>query len=227
MAKILFVEDDADLLERIQTWLETKQHVVELAGNGKQATEMLVHFKYDLVILDLGLPDMSGLDVLRSFRESGGSTPFLILTGRGEMVQKVEGLDAGADDYITKPFDTRELDARIRTLLRRPTELVGAVLTVNGLELDSTAKMAQCNGADLRLRAREFAVLEFLMRHADRVISHDELIARIWHSEADTTSETIHTHIKNLRKKLSAAGSYDVIETVHGAGYVIRTQRDK
>lgn len=226
MAKILYVEDDADLAERVVTWLaEVEKHLVEHVGNGKDAMERLSAFKYELIILDVGLPDTSGIDVLKEFRRKGGVTPVLLLTGQDKVEQKISGLDAGADDYLTKPFHVQELTARLRTLLRRPREYSGNSFSVGEVEIDTGSRSVKANGQDVSLKPREFALLEFLMRHQNKVISPDDILQSVWSSESDATSETIYTHVKNLRKKLASAGAETFIRTVHGAGYIVGEQK--
>lgn len=226
MAKILYVEDDIDLAERVSTWLtEVEKHRVEHVENGNMALERLEAFKYELIILDVGLPDKSGIDVLREYRRKGGVTPVLILTGQDKVEQKIEGLDAGADDYLTKPFHVQELTARLRTLLRRPREYTGDTFAVGEVQIDTGNRSVKVAGNDVALKPREFLLLEFLMRHQNKVISPDDILQSVWSSDSDATSETIYTHIKNLRKKLSAVGADSFIRTVHGAGYIVGEQK--
>lgn len=226
MAKILYVEDDADLAERVVTWLaEVEKHLVEHVDNGTEALERLTAFKYELIILDVGLPDTTGIAVLKEFRRKGGVTPVLLLTGQDKIEQKIDGLDAGADDYLTKPFHVQELTARLRTLLRRPREYSGNSFSVGEVEIDTGSRSVKANGQEVSLKPREFALLEFLMRHQNKVISPDDILQSVWSSESDATSETIYTHIKNLRKKLSGAGAETFIRTVHGAGYIVGEQK--
>lgn len=219
MAKILLVEDDETLATRVLQWLESEKHIVEHAGTGTIACEKLEDFKYEVVILDLGLPDMTGIDVLKKFRSRGGVTPVLILTGQDSIDDKERGLDAGADDYLTKPFDARELSARLRALQRRPQNFSGVKLNAGALELDTVSRKVLLNNVEVALKPREFAMLEYMMRRPGKVVSPDELLKNIWGSDSDSTSETIYTHIKNLRKKLTMEGVDPPIKTVHGVGY--------
>jgi DNA-binding response OmpR family regulator len=226
MAKILYVEDDTDLAERITQWLvEVEKHLVEHVDTAAAALERMEYFKYELIILDVGLPDMSGLDVLKEFRKKGGVTPVLVLTGQDKVDQKIQGLDAGADDYLTKPFHVQELTARLRSLLRRPREFTGDQIVVGEVEIDTGSRSVSVHGQTMTLKPREFVLLEFLMRHQNKVISPDDILQNVWSSDSDATSETIYTHVKNLRKKLASHGADTFIRTVHGAGYVVGEQK--
>lgn len=224
MAKILFAEDDLDLAGRIEAWLKHEHHNVEVVHDGLKAMENLNYFKYELVILDWGLPNLTGVEICKKYRDGGGTAPVLMLTGHDKIQEKETGFDSGADDYLTKPFDIRELSARIRALLRRPAGFTGAQMKVHGIELDTSSHKVTFNGADVQLAPKEFSLLEFLMKHAGKVVSADQLLEHIWSSDSEATSETIYTYIKTLRKKLSANGSKDSpIRTVHGLGYTIDT----
>jgi DNA-binding response OmpR family regulator len=222
MAKILFAEDDLDLAGRIEAWLKHEHHSVETVYDGLKALENLEYFKYELVILDWGLPNITGIEICKKYRAGGGTTPILMLTGRDAITEKETGLDSGADDYLTKPFDIRELSARIRALLRRPSSFTGQTLKTKTIELDTATHKVTNKGEEVQLAPKEFALLEFLMKHANKVVSADQLLEHIWSSDSDATSETIYTYIKTLRKKLSPGSSKDSpIRTVHGLGYTI------
>lgn len=225
MAKILFAEDDVDLAGRMELWLKHhEKHSIELVYDGLEALEKLECFKYDAAVLDWGLPSITGIEILKKYRSNGGRTPILILTGKSDIAEKETGLDAGADDYLTKPFDPRELSARLRALLRRPSEFTGVTLKAGDLELETSSHHVTMKGLEVQLTPREFALLEFLMRHANKVVSADALLERIWHSDSDATSETIYTYIKTLRKKLTGSSKDSPIRTVHGLGYTIDSQ---
>jgi two-component system response regulator QseB len=222
LAKILFAEDDLDLAERIEQWLKHEHHSVELVDDGIKAYENLQYFKYELAVLDWGLPHMSGIEICKKYRAAGGVTPILILTGRDQVEEKATGLDSGADDYLTKPFHVQELSARIRALLRRPAGFAGVELKVRGIELNTATHKVSVGGQEIQLAPKEFALLEFLMKHASKVVSSDQLLEHVWSSDSDATSETIYTYIKTLRKKISPGASKDSpIKTVHGLGYTI------
>lgn len=221
MAKILLVEDDVDLGDRIVQWLKHEHHTVELIADGMQASDYLAQLKYDLVVLDWGLPNRNGVDVLREFRSAGGVTPVLLLTGKGKIAEKEEGLDAGADDYLTKPFDIKELSARIRALLRRVPQFTTNSIVVGPVELNVGGHTISVSGKEIQFAPREFAMLEFFMKHAGQVVSTETLLERVWSSESTASSETIYTCVRAVRKKLKEAGADNFIRTVHGIGYKV------
>ncbi|HEY9786986.1 MAG TPA: response regulator transcription factor [Candidatus Obscuribacterales bacterium] len=221
MAKILLVEDDVDVSEQVEKWLTHEQHAVEVVRDGQEASDRLKFYKYDVVVLDWALPKLSGVEVLKDFRARGGSTPVLMLTGKGAVDEKEEGLDSGADDYLTKPFHFKELSARIRALLRRPQATKTNQLKIRDIELDRASRRVTRNGIDIQLLPKEFALLEFLMRHTNEVFSPEALLDRVWHSESDSSVDTIYTTMRTLRKKISPDDASSIIRTIHGAGYMI------
>lgn len=220
MSKILVAEDDLSLSGVIADWLTHERHTVEVVHNGADALDRLNVYKYDLVILDIMMPGMTGLQIIKAYRERGGASPVLFLTARSQIEDKEQGLDSGADDYLTKPFQPRELCARVRALLRRPMQFSGTQLSVRGLVLDPGSLSVKVSEQEIRLRPREFALLEFLVRHANQAFSAEVLLERVWHSEADTSEETVRVTVKRLRTRL---GSASPITTVHGAGYMVKT----
>ncbi|MCC7527906.1 MAG: response regulator transcription factor [Candidatus Melainabacteria bacterium] len=224
MAKILLVEDDNDMCQQIESWLKHEQHAVEIVKEGPEAADRLKFYKYDVVILDWQLPGMSGVDVLKQFRNQGGSTPVLMLTGKGNIEEKEQGLDSGADDYLTKPFHFKELSARLRAMLRRPAVTTGNQLKLRGIELDLAARKVSREGEDVHLLPKEFALLEFLLRHPNEVFSPEALLDRVWHSESDSSVDTVYTTMRTLRKKISTEKSGALIKTVHGLGYTIENR---
>ena len=215
MAKILLIEDDAGLCRMIKDWLALEQHQVEIAENGREGLEALEYYKYDLVVLDWNLPEIDGIEVLRRYRDKKGDAPVLMLTGRGEIGEKEQGFDTGADDYLTKPFHMKELSARIRAILRRPVTLVSDTIEIGALKIEEGTRKVILNGGEIDLLPSEYALLEFLMRHPNQVFSKDALLDRVWSSQSDATSNALTTCIKRLRKKLPA----DLIKTVYGVGY--------
>lgn len=219
VSKILLVDDDKDLVSVVKDWLIMDNHIVEVVEDGKSALEQLGISEYDLVILDWGLPLVSGIEVLQQYRGRGGLTPILMLTGKGEIEEKATGLDQGADDYLTKPFHMVELSARLRALLRRASGQPSNVLKVGQLELEHDTHHVLNAGEKVVLPPREFALLEFLMRHPNQVFSADALLERLWHSDADIAPETVRACVKRLRKKLNMEADNSMIQTLHGVGY--------
>ncbi len=220
MAKILLVEDEPDISDLVATWLRNDHHVVEAVGTGEDALDLLRVYTFDLLILDWMLPGMTGIEVCRRFRDRGGSTAILMLTAKKHVDEKEVGLDAGADDYLTKPFELKELSARVRALLRRPVNFRGTILKVGPIVMDtSTYKVTKDPGDEIQLLPKEFALLEFFMRHPNQVFSAEALLDRVWASESEASPETIRTYIKRLRKKIDEQGKPSMVNTVHGVGY--------
>ena len=219
MAKILIVEDELDLALPIRDSLSREHHVVEIVDNGADAVEYLRLYKYDLVILDWLLPGLSGIEVCSRYRSTGGTTPILILTARGTVDDKEVGLDSGADDYLVKPFHLKELAARVRALLRRPSAVSGKVLEAREITLDPSARTVAKDGKEIHLLPKEFSLLEFFLRHPNQVFSAEALLDRIWESDSEAMPDTIRTHIKTLRRKVDNEGEPSLIATVHGVGY--------
>ncbi len=219
MAKILVVEDDAEFAAVIEEWLSFDHHTVEVVPTGNEGLERLQIFEYELVILDLGLPGVSGMDILRSFRAQGAMTPVLILTGKRAMEDKLEGFETGADDFLTKPFHGKELSARVKALLRRPQAMLPTILKHGDIELDPDNFVVKRNGEEVRLLPKEFALLQFMMRNPKRLFVTDELLLRVWSSDSEATAEALTTCIKRLRQKLDLPGQPSVVRNVHGVGY--------
>jgi DNA-binding response OmpR family regulator len=220
MAKILIVEDEPDLAEPVRAYLTHEHHLVEVVADGNEAVERLRFYKYDLIIMDWMLPGMHGVDVCKHFRAGGGTTPILMLTSRKQVNDKITGLDSGADDYLTKPFDVQEIAARVRALLRRPSAVTSNVLTARNLVLETSTFRVTRDGEEISLLPKEFALLEFFMRHPNQVFSAEALLDRVWSSESEASPETIRTYIKRLRQKIDIKGEKNsIISTVHGVGY--------
>lgn len=224
VAKILIVEDDESLSRMVSEWLVGEHHHVECSFDGVDALEKLQYYDFDMIILDLNLPSMSGIKILKEFRASGKRTPVLILTGQDKVEDKELGLDTGADDYLTKPFHMKELSARVRAVLRRPSSYAGDKLTAGGLELTPGTHSVRVNGNEISLLPKEFALLEFFMRHPDQVFSADALLNRVWASASDSSIDALTTCVKRLRKKIDVDGSPSFIKTVHGVGYKLNTE---
>lgn len=219
MSKILLVEDDQDLVSRITKWLALERYSVEAVTNGQEALELLRNNHYDFIILDWHVPGLTGLEVCRYYRNSGGNTPILMLTGKTDIADKEAGLDAGADDYLTKPFHPRELCARLRALGRRPTVCLNEQLQLGDLVLDMYKFQLRRNGRDIDLLPLEFALIEFLMRNPGRVFDANVLLERVWPVNSEASPEAVRTCIKTLRKKIDLDGLPPIIKTVHGVGY--------
>jgi DNA-binding response OmpR family regulator len=226
MAKILLVEDDIDLTSTMSDFLEHEGYTVEHAGDGAEANFRLSSFKYDLIMLDWNLPKMSGLDVLKNYRSSGGRTPVLMLTGRGGLSDKESGLDMGADDYLSKPFHLTELSARLRALLRRSYDFPDGDVTiqVRNLELSSASRKLTVDGMNVHLSPKDFALLEFMMQHPDDVFSYEALAQRAWGDDGESSEEAVRSAIKRVRKKIGDVEG-TVIENLSKAGYRLNSKR--
>ncbi|MBD2773462.1 response regulator [Iningainema tapete] len=220
--KILLVEDDEGTAEVLKNTLTKQHYVVELAMDGQAGLSLVEVFTYDLILLDIMLPKLDGLNFCRKLRDRGDSTSVLLLTALDSSTTKVIGLDAGADDYVVKPFDTNELLARIRALLRRGTPAVSSVIEVGNIKLDSGSCRVTCDGQLLHLTAKEYAIIEMLMRNSHRMYSQKQLLDYLWSSEEIPSENTVRAHIKALRQKLKKAGADRSIETVYGLGYRLR-----
>lgn len=224
MGKILVVDDDHSLVANVTEWLKFEHHSVEAAYKGEEALEKLLVFDYDLVILDWDLPELSGLQICKQFRAKGKMTPVLMLTGKTSVIDKESGLDAGADDYLTKPFHPKELGARVRALLRRPVVISTALLKKGPIVLDTVKRKVTRNDEDIALQPMEFTLLEFLMRHPDQLFSTDALLRRCWPDDSEISPDAIYTCIRRLRKKLDVDGETSVVRTVHSVGYVLDSE---
>jgi two-component system OmpR family response regulator len=222
MAKILVVEDDFDLCSSLQDLLEMDHHKVDTANTGAEALQQLKFSEYDLLLLDWNLPDMQGVDICKQFRANGGACPVLMLTGKGNVTDKIIGLDSGADDYLTKPFHPDELASRIKALLRRPGAFRGNELKVGGLVLEPGIFRATIDGQEMKLLPKEFALLEFMMRHPNEVFSTEALIARVWESDSEVSPEVVRTYINRLRNKIGKKDEESMLKTVHGLGYKLQ-----
>ena len=219
--RLLLVEDDDSLAQVVVRGLREDGYAVDHVGSAIDAEHELTENTYDMAILDLGLPDGDGLSLCRRLREDGGATRVLMLTARDSLSDKVAGLDAGADDYLTKPFDYPELTARIRALLRRPAETRAPVLVAGDVSLDPASRRVWRGAITVPLTPREFSLLEYLLRHPGEVVSRERLLDHVWDSHYDGLSNVVDVHIANLRRKLEIPDGPDPIETVRGAGYRI------
>ncbi len=222
---LLVVEDERAMCETIVRSLKRLAYSVDYCYDGDEAIELLAVERYDLVLLDLNLPGSDGMTVLRTFRQSDWETPVLILSARGEVEDKVAGLDAGANDYMAKPFHLAELEARIRSLTLRQFKQKDVVLTCGNLSFDTRAREASVNGEVLSLTRKETGILEYMMVHQARPVSQEELIEHVWDNSVDSFSNSIRVHISALRKKLRSSLGYDPITNRIGEGYLIEGKK--
>ena len=223
---LLVIEDERVLCETIVRSLRRLAYSVDHCYDGDKALELLGTERYDLVLLDLNLPGKDGMTVLRTFRQRDRKTPVLILSARSEVKDKVEGLDAGANDYLSKPFHLAELEARIRSLTLRQFTQQDVLLTFKALGFDTRSRTATVNGQTLALTHKETGILEYLMVHPGRPVSQAELIEHVWDNSVDSFSNSIRVHISALRKKLRAALGYDPIRNRIGEGYLMGGDTD-
>jgi DNA-binding response OmpR family regulator len=222
MAKILIVEDDKPLCELIVDWLTGEKHTPDAVHKGNEGLDRLKFYSYDVVILDWELPGLSGPEVCKQFRDGGGRTPILMLTGKKEIEDKTTGLDAGADDYLTKPFHMLELSARLRALLRRSSsDASRTLLTAGHISLDPVSRQVLSNGAEITLQPKEYSLLEFLLRHPNQPFSAEAILDRVWSSESDAAPDTVRLHIMRLRNKIDVEGKESMVRTIHRVGYML------
>jgi two-component system OmpR family response regulator len=217
--RILIAEDDPVLADGLTRSLHQADYAVDCVATGDQADHVLIAQGYDLVILDLGLPRLDGFEVLRRLRHRGSKVPVLVLTARDALDDRVRGLDLGADDYLTKPFDLPELEARVRALIRRGQSGGGSVLSHGALRLDTAGRRATLNGTPLDLSARELGVLEVLMHRSGRVVNKEQLAEQLYGWDEEVGANAIEVYVHRLRRKLEPAGV--VIRTIRGLGYLL------
>ena len=223
--KILIVDDDTNISELISLYLNKECFETRCEENGEDALKAFSEFHPDLILLDLNLPGTDGLEILRQFREHNTNTPVLILSARDQIEDKVNGLDLGANDYLTKPFHFQELEARIRSLTRRKFVQEDVCLKWNQLTFDTKTRETSVNGVPLSLTRKESSLLEYFLLHQNRVISPEEMIEHIWDGSVNTFSNSIRVHISSLRKKLKAAIGFDPIQNKIGQGYILEEYR--
>ncbi|MBT3362636.1 MAG: response regulator transcription factor [Chloroflexi bacterium] len=219
--RILVTEDEKDLADAIAKGLRNQGYAVDIAYDGQQALDMIEISDYDLIVLDLNLPLVDGMEVCRQVRESSSRTGILMLTARSSPSDRVSGLDRGADDYLTKPFHFPELLARVRAILRREGESRDTILRTRDLVLDPNSQRCYFNDDEIKLTTKEFAILEYLMRNAGRIVSQEELLEHVWDDDANLFTHSVRVHVMNLRRKLDGSGAVDAISTVKGRGYIL------
>ena len=219
--RLLVVEDERALCESIAKGLRLDGYEVDMVFDGEEAMDIISTDSYDLIILDLNLPGMDGLDILKNMRASDNETNVLILSARGALNDKIEGLDSGANDYLCKPFHFEELEARVRSLTRRRTVQNNIVLECGEISLNTKTRTAFAKGEEIALTRKELAILEYLILHQGRPVSQEELIEHVWDGSVDSFSNSIRVHISALRKKIRTALGEDPITNRVGQGYVI------
>lgn len=221
--RLLVVDDDDWLLEQIRQVLTGQSYIVETATNGEEALDKLFDTLFDAIILDIMMPEIDGLTVLEQARKAGIDVPVLMLTAKGDVADRVKGLDLGADDYLVKPFSIDELMARVRALLRRAGGQCESVLQVQDLKLDTVSRKVNRSEKPIELTPREFSILEFLLYNKNRAVSRFSLAEHVWGDDFDpfSMSNFMDVHIKNLRKKIGDSGQDRIIRTIRGVGYII------
>ncbi|HYI22009.1 MAG TPA: response regulator transcription factor [Candidatus Limnocylindrales bacterium] len=220
--RILLVEDEPRMAAAIRRVLAAEHYTTDLAQDGEEALAFIDGHRYDVVVLDRMLPGISGDDVLRAMRDKGIATPVLMLTALSALEHRVEGLDAGADDYLPKPFAFSELLARIRALTRRRPDLVPQRLAAGDIQLDPDRHQVTVDGQSELLSAREYALLGYLIRHADQVVTRQQILDSVWGAEPDVYSNVVDLYVHYLRRKLETLGRKDALRTVRGVGYALR-----
>lgn len=220
--RILIVEDEPKVASFIRRALEEESYAVDVCSDGIQGRDLATEVEYDLIILDLLLPGLPGIDVLQAVRDAKVATPILILTARSKVDQRVKGLDAGADDYLTKPFAIEELIARARALLRRASGDTAGILQVDDLVLNPTSREVTRGGQRIDLTSKEYALLEYMMRNAGRVLTRPMIAEHVWDLDFDTFTNVIDVYINYLRNKVDRGHARGLIHTVRGSGYTLK-----
>jgi DNA-binding response OmpR family regulator len=222
--RLLIIEDDEKLGQALKDSLEKNGYAVDLVNDGEvgQHRIQVSHKDYDAVVVDWMLPKKDGVEILKNTRALKINTPILVLTGKDSTSDKVIALDAGADDYLVKPFSLEELLARLRALLRRPEQTIATELNIAGITLNTSTRKVYRNGKEIALTLKEFSLLEYLMRHPNQVLNREQILDHIWDFAFDSFSNVVDVHVKNLRKKLDSGNKDKVLETIRGVGYRLR-----
>ncbi len=223
--RILVVEDEEVLAQALVEALEGEFYAVDRAADGEAASEMAEVNSYDLIVLDWTIPPPTGIDLLRSWRGQGKDTPVLMLTARSGVTDKVDGLDTGADDFLTKPFSLHELLARVRSLLRRRGKALQSILSAGDLVMDRASRRVDVGGAPLELSPKEFALLEYFLNRKDEVVSRTELSEHVWDDSFDSFGNVIDVTVHRLRKKIDGDRHDRLLHTLKGVGYVLKNRR--
>lgn len=224
MAKILIIEDDKKLAQGVVDWLAMEKHTVDHAESGEDGLQLLESFSYDLLILDWNLPGIDGLGVCKRLRSQGSELPILFLTAQTKVENIETGLDAGADDYLEKPFQVRELSARIRSLMRRPKGLLTNTIKAGYLTVELDSHYVLIGERRISLTPKEFALLEYFIRHPNKFFSAKALLSAVWPSDSESAEESVRTIMFHLRKKITPQGENCLIKTVQGSGYIYETE---
>lgn len=219
--KILIVEDERLIAQALKKGLTQEHYIVDLAFDGESGLDFALTGEYDIILLDLMLPKINGIDVCLKIREEGIQTPVIMLTAKGQIEDKIKGLNCGADDYMVKPFAFEELLARIRAIARRPQSTSSEIISVGDLSMDLSTYQVTRQKKNISLSGKEYALLECLMRHADQILTKDQLIQHVWNYESDILPNTVEVYIRNLRLKIDKPFKTKLIKTVRGFGYKI------
>jgi len=222
--RVLIVEDEKDLANIIKMGLEEEGYIVDVAHDGEEGLYMVENYPLDAIILDIMLPIMDGLTLLSTIRKDGVKTPVLLLTARDALMDKIEGLDTGADDYMTKPFEFTELVARLRSLIRRGGEAREAVLRVGDLEINTASHEVSRGGEAIKPSAREYALLEYLAYNIGSVVTRTQIVEHIYHEDTEMDSNVVDVYINYLRKKIDKEPWAKLIHTIRGAGYILKAE---
>ncbi len=217
--KILVVEDEKQIADFVKKGLTEQGFLVELCDHGDEAMERILDQPYDAIVLDIMLPGRDGLSILKQFRKKGHTTPVILLTARSELDERIEGLNTGADDYLTKPFYVEELTARLHAVLRRSSDEQMSLLQAGDVSVNVLTREVKRRGESVRLTAREFSLLEYLMRSPGRVYTRTQILEHVWGYDFDPNTNLVDVHIQRLRKKVSPDKENPVIETIRGVGY--------
>jgi DNA-binding response OmpR family regulator len=217
--KILIIEDEAKIADSLKQGLEQEHYVVDTAYNGTEGYDLAIAENYDLIILDRMLPGMDGLTICENLRKEQNSTPILMLTAKGQLYDKVAGLNSGADDYLTKPFAFEELLARVKALTRRPKVTTESILKIADLTLNTTSYEIKRGGKVIPLSSKEFALLEYLLRNKNKTVTKEQIINDVWHYDANILPNTVEVYIRYLRNKIDKPFDTPLIHTVRGFGY--------